>query len=132
MEEILRFDGPIQGTFRFTTRDVEMHGRTVRVGSKVLVLWGSADRDPARYPDPDRFDVTRDTSGHVAFGSGIHLCLGTPLARLEGRIAIETVVGRIQNLKVEGKPTRRPNPFFRGFEHLPITFEPRVKPQAPP
>ena len=124
VEEILRFDGPIQGTFRITTRDVEMHGNTIPVGSKVLVLWGSADRDPARYPDPDRFDVTRDTSGHVAFGSGIHLCLGAPLARLEGRIAIETVVGRIQNLKVEGKPTRRPNPFFRGFEHLPITFEP--------
>jgi cytochrome P450 len=124
VEEIVRFDGPIQGTFRTTTRDVQMHGITIPERSKVLVLWGSADRDPRRYPDPDRFDVRRDVSGHVAFGSGIHLCLGAPLARLEGRIAIETVVGRIKNVNVEGKPTRRPNPFFRGFEHLPITFEP--------
>ena len=120
----LRYDGPIQGLFRTTNRDVEMHGTTIPEGSKVLILWGSADRDPRRFADPDRFDARRDTSGHVAFGSGIHLCLGAPLARLEGRVALEVVVSRIRNVHVDGQPTRRPNPFFRGFEHLPITFEP--------
>ena len=124
VEEALRYDGPIQGTFRTTTRDVELHGETVPASSKVLNLWGSAGRDPRRFPDPDRFDATRDASGHVAFGSGIHLCLGAPLARMEGRVALETAIPRIQNVRIDGPTTRRPNPFFRGFEHLPIAFEP--------
>ena len=124
VEEALRYDAPIQGTFRTTTRAVDLHGETIPEGSKVLNLWGSAGRDPSRFAGPHRFDVTRDASGHVSFGSGVHLCLGAPLARLEGRVALETAVARVQNVRVDGPTTRRPNPFFRGFEHLPVTFEP--------
>jgi len=125
VEEALRYDSPIQGFFRWTNRDAEVAGTTIPAGQKVLVLYAAANRDPARFPDPDRFDIARDTSGHVAFGSGIHLCLGAPLARLEGRVALETFLARVRDVRPDpdGTPVRVKNPLLRGLRHMPVLFD---------
>ena len=95
VEEILRFESPAAVVARWVTRDVEFHGEVVPADSKMLVLPGSAGRDEREFPDADRFDVTRPPpSSHLAFGYGIHFCLGAALARLEGRIAIEELLDR--------------------------------------
>jgi cytochrome P450 len=92
VEETLRYDGPVQFITRRATREVELHGQTIPANAQVVVLLGSANRDERRFADPDRFDVTRDTRGHVAFGFGAHFCLGASLARLEARAALEALV----------------------------------------
>ena len=92
VEETLRFDGPIQFLTRRTTCETMLHGQTIPAEAAVVVLLGSANRDERRFPDPDRFDVTRDARGHVAFGFGAHFCLGASLARLEARAALEALV----------------------------------------
>ena len=98
VEEGLRYDGPIQFLNRRATSDFELRGVTIPKGAQVVVLLGSANRDERRYPDPDRFDVTRDTRGHVAFGLGAHFCLGAALARLEARSALEVLVPELASL----------------------------------
>ncbi|MGW0734587.1 cytochrome P450 family protein [Streptomyces sp. NPDC002851] len=99
IEEMLRFDGPVEtATPRWTTEPVELDGTVIPEGAVVLVALADADRTPARFPDPDRFDIRRDARGHIAFGHGLHYCLGAPLARLEGRIAIGTLLRRCPNL----------------------------------
>jgi cytochrome P450 len=92
VEEALRFDGPVQFITRRTTREFALHGQTLPADARVVVLLGSANRDERHFPEPDRFDVTRDTRGHVAFGFGAHFCLGASLARLETRGALEALV----------------------------------------
>jgi len=92
VEEALRFDAPVQTVFRTATRDVELAGATVPQGATVAVLIGSANRDERRFPAPDAFDVSRDARGHLAFGFGEHFCLGSALARLEARVALEALV----------------------------------------
>jgi cytochrome P450 len=92
VEETLRFDGPIQFLTRRTTCETALHGQTIPAEASVVVLLGSANRDERRFPDPDRFDVTRDARGHVAFGFGAHFCLGASLARLEAKAALEALV----------------------------------------
>ena len=94
VEETLRYESPIQFLFRQTTQDVEIAGVSIPSGSLVMPLLGSANRDEARFPDPNRFDVARDTQGHLAFGLGIHFCLGASLARLEARVALEELLAR--------------------------------------
>ncbi|MGE0681144.1 MAG: cytochrome P450 [Candidatus Binatia bacterium] len=89
IEEVLRYDSPVQVIFRQTTQEVELGGGKLPAGATVLVLLGAANRDERKFPDPDRFAVERNPQDHVAFGYGIHYCLGAPLARLEGRIALE-------------------------------------------
>jgi cytochrome P450 len=84
VEELLRYDSPVQRTGRITNTDVEIDGRNIAKGSFVVTAIGAANRDPAHFPDPDRLDITRRDNRHVAFGFGIHFCLGAPLARLEG------------------------------------------------
>jgi cytochrome P450 len=96
IEEVLRFRSPVQMVFRQTRRDVEVRGRTIPAGQLVLLVIGSANRDPRQFPDPARFDITRDPNGHVAFGHGIHFCIGAPLARLEARIALSEFLGRVK------------------------------------
>jgi cytochrome P450 len=92
IEEVLRYDSPVQVIFRQTTQEVELEGGTLPAGATVLVLLGAANRDERKFPDPDRFVVERNPQDHVSFGYGIHYCLGAPLARLEGRIALEALL----------------------------------------
>lgn len=126
IEEVLRYDSPIQGTFRTTTEAVEVAGVTIPDDSKVLLLWGSANRDAGVFPDPDRFDIERPIERHLAFGIGIHFCLGAPLARLEARIVTETILRRMRFVEPDpnGRIERVDNPFFRGLKHYPLVFEP--------
>ena len=99
VEEVLRFRSPLQWMYRLTRREVELHGQTIPAGKLVLTMFGSANRDPLQFPDPDRFDVTRDPNPHLAFGHGPHFCLGAPLARLEGRIALTELLTRLHDIE---------------------------------
>ena len=101
IEEVLRVESPSPVQARYVTRDVEHHGTTVPEGSVMLLLNGSANRDERHFPDGDRFDVRRDIGRHLAFGYGIHLCLGAALARLEGRIALDEVLRRFPDWEVD-------------------------------
>lgn len=127
IEEFLRYDGPVSpGIARFAREDVEIAGVRVPRGATVLVGSALADRDPERFPDPDRLDLTRQDNAHLAFGHGIHYCLGAPLARLEGEIAIGTVLRRLPGLALAVRPDEipwRPGG-LRGPESLPVTFDP--------
>ncbi|TKA11052.1 cytochrome P450 family protein [Actinacidiphila oryziradicis] len=126
VEEMLRYDGPVEtSTFRFTARPVEIGGTVIPAHERVLVALASADRDPARFADPDRFDIRRDTRGHVAFGHGPHFCLGAPLARVEGRIAVRTLLERCPDLVLAADPGELdwlPGMLIRGVRSLPVGF----------
>ncbi|MCX4821501.1 cytochrome P450 [Streptomyces sp. NBC_01142] len=127
IEEFLRYDGPVSpGIARFAREDVTIAGVTVPNGATVLVASAIADRDPERFADPDRLDITRRDNAHLAFGHGIHYCLGAPLARLEGQIAIGAALRRLPGLSLVvplGELRWRPGG-LRGPEHLPVTFTP--------
>ncbi|PKV88723.1 cytochrome P450 [Streptomyces sp. TLI_146] len=127
VEEMLRYDGPVETpTYRFTTEPVDIGGTVVPGGGQlVLVAMADANRDPARYPEPSRFDIRRDARGHVAFGHGIHYCLGAPLARLEARIAIRSLLERCPDLALDIHPaalTWRSGMLVRGPESLPVRW----------
>ncbi|MFF9060207.1 cytochrome P450 [Streptomyces sp. NPDC014882] len=127
VEEMLRYDGPVETpTFRFTTEPVTIGGTVVPGGGElVLIAMADADRDPARFPSPDRFDISRDARGHVAFGHGIHHCLGAPLARLEARIAVRSLLERCPDLALDIRPEAivwRPGMMIRGPRSLPVRF----------
>jgi pimeloyl-[acyl-carrier protein] synthase len=123
VEELLRFDGPVQRTGRMTTADVEIGGKHIPKGSVVVSVIGAANRDPAHFPDPDRLDVARRENRHIAFGFGIHFCLGAPLARIEGQVAIGTLLRRMPALKlVSDTPEWRESSVLRGLKTLPVTF----------
>jgi cytochrome P450 len=99
IEEVLRYRSPLQWMYRVARRDLEMHGQVIPAGKLALAMIGSANRDPRQFPEPDRFDVTRDPNAHLAFGHGNHFCLGAPLARLEGRIALSQLLRRLDNIE---------------------------------
>ncbi|MFB7648359.1 cytochrome P450 [Streptomyces sp. NPDC056084] len=127
VEEMLRYDGPVETpTYRFTREPVDIAGTLVPGGGElVLVALADADRDPARYPEPDRFDIRRDARGHVAFGHGIHYCLGAPLARLEARIAVRTLLDRCPDLALDIDPAALPwrtGMMIRGPQRLPVRW----------
>ena len=123
VEELLRFDGPVQRTARIPSEDVVIGGRTIAKGEMVMPFIGAADRDPAQFPDPDRLDITRGDNRHIAFGWGIHFCLGAPLARVEGQIAIGTLVKRLPELRLATeKPEFRQSLTLRGLSALPVRF----------
>ena len=126
VEEFLRYDGPVErATPRFATEDIEIGGQLIRRGEAVFVVLGGADRDPAEFPQPDQVDVTREDNRHLAFGFGVHYCLGAPLARLEGRIALNTLLARLPNLRLAVPPdelTWRPNTFLRGLQGIPVVW----------
>ncbi|MER6117146.1 cytochrome P450 [Streptomyces sp. NPDC001743] len=126
VEEMLRYEGPVENsTFRLALEDVRIGSRTIRAGDLVLVSLAGADRDPGRYPAPDRFDIRRETQGHLAFGHGIHFCLGAPLARMEGRIAIRTLLERCPGLGPDpdaGEPDWLPGLLIRGVRRLPVRW----------
>ena len=126
VEEVLRYDTPVQLTYRTTTQDVDMHGVAIPSDSKVAILWGSANRDPEVFAEPDRLDLTRDPNPHVAFASGIHYCLGASLARLEMRLAMQTLMRRMHRLEIDpdGACERLATALLRGMQRIPMVFEP--------
>lgn len=142
VEETLRFDAPVQAVWRLALADRDIGSARVPEGARVLLLQGSANRDPERFPDPDRFEPGRPTKDHLGFGTGTHFCLGTQLARLEARIVLETLLGRVAELRVAGPPDRilpaapapraggrrprvRRHPVVRGLRRLPVHAVPR-------
>jgi cytochrome P450 len=121
VDELLRFDGPVQMTQRIATEDLDLAGCRVRAGDEILLVLGAANRDPAVFVEPHRLDVARDARRHVAFGGGIHHCLGAALARLEGQVSLSALLARFPRLELAGQPVRRPTFTLRGLESLPVT-----------
>lgn len=126
VEESLRWVSPIKNMARTATRDVELHGETIRQGQKLLLLYPSANRDESHFDDPMRFDITRTPNDHVAFGFGTHFCLGASLARLELTVAFDRILDRLPDLHLagEGEPAFRPASFVSGYESMPVAFTP--------
>ena len=121
VEEMIRYDAPLQLFERTAVRDAEIGGVTVPSGQKIAALLGSANRDPAAFADPDRFDVGRSDNPHIGFGAGIHYCLGAPLARVELQVSLATLLRRFPRLALAGDPVRRPEFVSRGLRTLPVT-----------
>jgi len=119
VEEFLRYDPPVSGTIRIAVRDLELAGERIAQGQQVAAMLASANRDPERFPEPERLDLGRAPNRHLAFGYGIHFCLGAALARLEAQIAFRTLLARAPALRLaEGEPTWKPQVFFHGLERL--------------
>ncbi|MEX1253264.1 MAG: cytochrome P450 [Dehalococcoidia bacterium] len=123
IEELLRFDSPVQATTRFVLEDTQLDGHTVRANQQVALLLGAANHDPERFPDPDRLDVTRENVQPLSFGHGIHYCLGAPLARVEGRIAFGALLERFPHLRLATDHAEWSNNLIlRGLTSLPVMF----------
>ncbi|MFD9415591.1 cytochrome P450 [Streptomyces goshikiensis] len=125
VEEMLRYDGPVQNaTFRYARVDVEIGGAVIPAGATVLVSLAAADRDPGRFPEPDRFDIRRAAQGHLAFGHGLHFCIGAPLARMEGHIAVRALLERFPDLaeNPDGPPLWLSGSLMRGVSRLPVRW----------
>ena len=122
VEEFLRYESPIQAITRTLSRDAELGGQRIPQGAKVVMLVGAANRDPGRFPDPERFDVERHPNRHLAFGFGTHFCLGASLARLEARVAFEELLARVPEFAVCGPVTRLHSTIIRGLLQLPLEF----------
>lgn len=120
-EEMVRFDSSLQLFERTATRDVEIAGTTVRAGQKIAALLGAANRDPAVFTDPDRFDAGRTPNPHLGFGAGIHFCIGAPLARVEVQSVLAALRTRLPGLVPAGTPRRRPEFVIRGLVEVPVT-----------
>src|SRR4029453_571360 len=122
-EELLRRDGPVQRAARIPSEDVTIGGRPIGKGEMVMPFIGAADRDPSQFPEPDRLDLGRTDNRHIAFGWGIHFCLGAPLARVEGQIAINPLVQRLPKLALAtDRPEHRESLTLRGLKALPVSF----------
>ncbi|MBH1935421.1 cytochrome P450 [Streptomyces sp. AV19] len=128
VEELLRYDGPVElATWRFATQDLTIGGQRIAEGDPVLVVLAAADRDPERFADPDTLDLARSDNQHLGYGHGIHYCLGAPLARLEGRTALATLLRRLPDLRLSVDPEElrwRGGLIMRGLRTLPVAFEP--------
>jgi hypothetical protein len=123
VEELLRYDSPVQRNWRVVKEELQLGGQQMRRGQLVFAMLGAANRDPAQFPDPDRLDFHRRENRHVAFGYGIHFCVGAPLARLEGQIAINTILHRLPRLQLTNETaTWLENMAFRGLKSLPVIF----------
>jgi cytochrome P450 family 109 len=123
IEEVLRFYPPIQAIGRVATQDVEIGGKQIKAGDQLVSLVASANRDEAQFPDPDTFIVDRKPNNHLSFGFGIHFCLGAPLARLEGQIAIGAILERLKEIRFTGAELSYiQSPFVYGVKQFPVTF----------
>jgi cytochrome P450 len=122
VEEGLRFDAPLHLFTRYALEDLEYAGIKLRKGEVVGLMLGAANRDPARFPDPDRFDPARSPNPHVSFGAGIHFCIGAPLARLEMEIALPLLFERLPHLSLASPPRYRDTYHFHGLERLDVEF----------
>lgn len=126
IEEMLRYDGPVQSTVRLTKEPVQLGGTAIPAGAFALMIVAAANRDPAQFKDPGKFDIARDPNDHVAFGEGIHFCIGAPLARMEARIAFEAMLARFPRLRLKDpavKPVYKGSYFLRGLESLPLAID---------
>jgi len=123
-EEAIRFESPVQTFFRTTTREVEISGHRIGEGEKVLMFLGAANRDPRRWENADHYDIGRKTSGHVGYGSGIHMCVGQLVARLEGEVMMAALARKVARIEITGPVERRYNNTLRGLESLPVTMHP--------
>jgi cytochrome P450 len=123
-DEILRWESPVQAFFRTTTRPVKLGGVTLPADAKILLFFAGANRDPRRWEEPDRFDINRRAAGHVAFGAGIHMCVGQMLARLESEMVLAALLTRVARIEIAGDPKRKLNNTLRQFSSLPIELTP--------
>jgi cytochrome P450 len=128
VEEVLRYDGPVQAIARFTVNDAEVGGQRLAAGQRILAWTASANRDEAVFAAPDRFDVERHPNPHLAFGAGIHFCLGAPLARLEARVALSILLRRLEGIEraESAAPELTTSTFLRGVTRLPLRFRARA------
>jgi cytochrome P450 len=123
VEELLRYESPTQHTARLAPEDVELGGKLIRKRQAVIAVMGAANRDPERFPDPDRLDLGRPDNRHLAFGWGAHFCFGAPLARIEGQLAFEALLRRFPDLTLEPEPlVWRPNLALRGLQALHVSL----------
>jgi cytochrome P450 len=127
IEELMRFDSPLQLFERTATEDVGIGGVTVPAGVKIAALLGAANRDPAVFADADSLDVGRSDNPHISFGAGIHFCIGAPLARVELQASFAALLGRTSSLELGGEPVRRPEFVIRGLAELPVVLTPRER-----
>ena len=125
IEEVLRFRSPTQWVTRIVRRDIELHGALIKTGAFVMPVIGSANRDPRQFPNPDRFDISRDSNSNIAFGHGIHFCLGSALSRMEARVAVSEILAKFKNFEPDSSQPWEPrNPIqVHGPSSLPIRFE---------
>lgn len=124
VEEFLRYDAPVQRNWRAAREDIEMGGKRIEKGQLVLQMLGAANRDPEQFPDPDRLDLSRQPNPHVAFGHGIHFCLGAPLARTEGRIAFNSLLRFLPSMQQANEELEwLENMAFRGLKSLPVALK---------
>lgn len=132
IEEVLRYRSPVQLTGRIALADTVLGNQHIQAGQRVVATIGSANRDEAQFPDPDRFDIRRSPNRHLAFGHGIHFCLGAPLARLETKIALTLLLERFQDIRRVPQMPLEPGEsiLMHGVKHLPVTFRQRPRPQA--
>jgi cytochrome P450 len=122
-DEVIRFESPVQTFFRTTTREVELGGVRIGEGEKVLMFLASANRDPRRWEDADRFDVGRRAGGHLGFGHGIHRCVGEMLAKMEGEILLAALARSVRRFVLDGEPVMRYNNTLRGWNSIPLRLE---------
>jgi cytochrome P450 len=122
VEELMRYDTPLQMFERWVLEDADIHGVTVPKGSELGLLFGSANRDPAVFARPDALDVAREPNPHLSFGAGVHFCLGAPLARLELEVSFSTLLRRLPGMEPAAEPAWRPAYIVRGLERLDVTF----------
>lgn len=129
IEEVLRYRSPAQILFRETKVEVEMDGRRIPAAKLVLAIFGSANRDPRAFWDPERFDIARDPNPHIAFGHGIHFCIGAALSRLEARIALSDLLARLRGLRLASDAPWQPRQALNvhGPVRLPVCFEPGAR-----
>ena len=124
IEEQLRMGSPVQGFYRTATRDYTVGENTIPAGARVLLLFAAANRDPRHYDDPDTFDLDRNPTDHLAFGGGVHYCLGVPLTRLEGARVFSQLLPRVEAIRLAGDYRYLDNPTMRGLQHLPLELIP--------
>lgn len=122
--EIIRMGSTVQAVFRTTTTDAAIDDVIIPEGTKVMLLLAAANRDPEKFPDPDQFDISRKTAGHVGFGFGTHMCVGQMLSTLEAEVLMEEMIKRIAKIEITGEPVWRLNNMLRGLRSLPVRFVP--------
>jgi cytochrome P450 len=125
VEELLRYDAPIQSLRRVLLEPGTIHGKLIPAGADLLLVWGAANRDHRRWPEPDTIDISRPPQHHLGFGEGIHHCLGAPLARLEAAVVLEELLAMMPRYEISGPVVRLHTPHERGLQSLPVAFEAR-------